>query len=142
MDDRTDRVRRHTAAEVLRRIDDVTVASLSRCAQSPAVIDARLVELDREWDTDRTVEMEAATLGLAGLALGAFVRKPLLALPALVAAAMLLQATTGLPHHAAAAKAGRAHGPGGRSRTLRLEGAARRLRGHGHLAGRRCGARW
>jgi hypothetical protein len=95
MNDQADRVRRHTAAEVLRRIDDLTVASLSRCAEAPAAIDDRLAELDREWDTDRALETEAATMGLVGLALGAFVRKQLLVLPAVVASAVLLQATTG-----------------------------------------------
>ena len=95
MNDRTDRVRRHTAAEVLRRIDDVTVSSLSRCAESPAAIEGRLAELDREWDTDRALEIEAATMGLMGLALGVFVRQQFLALTAVVASAVLVQATTG-----------------------------------------------
>jgi hypothetical protein len=90
-----DRVRSHTAPAVLRRIDDVTVASLARCEGSPQAIDRRLAELDREWDTDRALETEAATMGLVGLALGTFVRPQLLALPALVAAAVLMQATTG-----------------------------------------------
>ena len=95
MNDQTDRVRRHTAAAVLRSIDSVTVASLSDCAGAPAETDRRLKELDEEWDIDRALETEAATMGLIGLALGAFVRKQLLALPAIVAAAVLLQATTG-----------------------------------------------
>ena len=95
MHDQADRTRRHTAAEVLCRIDNMTVASLSSCAESPAAIDARLRQLDREWDTDRALEIEAATMGLVGLALGAFVRKQLLVLPAIVAGAVLTQATTG-----------------------------------------------
>jgi hypothetical protein len=95
MNDHADRVRRHTAAEVLRRIDDVSVASLAKCADSPAEIERRMAELDREWDTDRALETEAATMGLLSLALGTFMRKQLLALPAIVAAAVLLQATTG-----------------------------------------------
>lgn len=95
MNDQADRVRRHTAAEVLRRIDDASVASLSKCADSPAETDRRLAALDREWDTDRALETEAATMGLLGLALGTFVHKQLFALPAIVAAAVLLQATTG-----------------------------------------------
>lgn len=82
MDHDADRIRRHTAGEVLRRIDDVTVASLSRCAESPAGTQQRLDRLDREWDTDRALEVEAATMGLIGLALGVFVRPQLLALPA------------------------------------------------------------
>lgn len=95
MDARSDRVRRHTADEVLRRIDDATVASLSSCAGSPANTEQRLRELDREWDTDRALETEAAAMGLLGLALGTLMRKQLLALPALVASAVLVHAATG-----------------------------------------------
>ncbi|VTU31564.1 hypothetical protein H6CHR_03624 [Variovorax sp. PBL-H6] len=95
MNDIADRVRRHTAVEVLRRIDDVTISSLTSCADSPARTDRRLTELDREWDTDRALETEAATMGLLGLALGAFAHKRFLALPAIVASAVLLQAATG-----------------------------------------------
>lgn len=90
-----DRVRRRTAPEVLRRIDDAALGGLARCADAPQQIERRLAELDREWDTDRVLETEAAAMGLAGLALGVFVRRPLLVLPAVVAAAVLLQATTG-----------------------------------------------
>jgi hypothetical protein len=89
-----DRIRRHTSAEVLRRIDDATVASLKDCAESPTSIESRLHEIDREWDTDRVLEVEAASMGLAGLALGAFFRQGFLVLPAVVAAAVLTQSTT------------------------------------------------
>ena len=95
MDEKADRVRRHTAAEVLRRIDDVTVASLTSCAESPTGTERRLAALDREWDIDRALETESALMGLAGLALGAFVHQRLLALPATVAGAVLLHAMTG-----------------------------------------------
>ncbi|NML18303.1 hypothetical protein [Azohydromonas caseinilytica] len=90
-----DRTRRHTAREVLRRIDEDTVSSLARCAEAgPAAITARLGELDREWDTDRVLELEAASMGLLGVALAAW--KPrLLALPGVVALALMVQATTG-----------------------------------------------
>lgn len=53
------------------------------------------MELDHEWDTDRAVEIEAAMMGLMGLVLGTLVRKQFLALPAIVAGAVLVQATTG-----------------------------------------------
>jgi hypothetical protein len=43
-----DRVRRHTPAEILRRIDNGTVTSLSGCDGSPAKTDRRLKELDEE----------------------------------------------------------------------------------------------
>ena len=51
MRNQADRTRRRTAAEVRRCIDNMTVASLSGCAKSPAAVERRLSELDREWDT-------------------------------------------------------------------------------------------
>jgi hypothetical protein len=91
-----DRVRSHTAAAVLRRIDDATVASLTvHAAAGSHAVGQRLIELDREWDVDRTIEVEAAAMGLVGLALGAFVNRTLLAMPALVGASVLTYALTG-----------------------------------------------
>jgi len=92
----TDRVRSHTAQEILRRIDDQTRASLLQCAEkdSPRIAE-RMGALEREWDTDRALETEAATLGLVGLALGVLVRPVFLAIPVVVAANVLLHASTG-----------------------------------------------
>jgi hypothetical protein len=91
-----DRVRAHSATAVIRRIDDSTTAALARMADASAEeVASRLRELDAEWDTDRTLEAEAAAMGLTGLALGTLVRPQLLALPAFVAAAVLLHAKTG-----------------------------------------------
>jgi hypothetical protein len=61
----------------------------------PGGIATRLDELDREWDTDRMIEVEAAFMGLFGLALGALADRRLLALPAMVGVAVFLHATTG-----------------------------------------------
>lgn len=91
-----DRVRARTAREVLRRIDDDTVERLTRYAQAPdADVASRLHQLDREWDTDRAVELEAAASGLLGLALGVLVRPGLLLMPAVVATSLLAHALTG-----------------------------------------------
>lgn len=96
MKDETDRVRRHTASSVLHKIDNATTANLIEHADAPAdALTARQRALDSEWDTDRTIETEAATLGLIGLALGAFVHPRLLIIPKLAAAALLLHAVTG-----------------------------------------------
>jgi hypothetical protein len=101
MDDTTrrlsaDRVRARSARSVLRRIDEVTLGRLTRCESAPASkVDQRLDELDREWDTDRLLEVEAAATGLVGLALGVVWRPALLALPALVGASMLTYAISG-----------------------------------------------
>ncbi|MEJ7930820.1 hypothetical protein WG922_12640 [Ramlibacter sp. AN1015] len=91
-----DRARRHTARSVLRRIDDDTVGHLMEVAQKPETASRRLEALDREWDMDRTIEAEAAAMGLMGLALGAFVRPAFLAMPATVGAAVFLFGTRGI----------------------------------------------
>ena len=93
----TDRIRAHTAPEVLRRIDDETTASLMRHASpDPAAqIEERLRQLEAEWDTDRAIELEAATTGLIGLLLGTWMKPRFLALPAFVAISMIVQARTG-----------------------------------------------
>lgn len=91
-----DRVRTHTAEAVLRRIDDRTVSKVAELADvDPGVISRRLDELDREWDSDRVVEAEAAASGLAGLALGTLVSPAFLAATGVVAGAVLIHAVSG-----------------------------------------------
>jgi hypothetical protein len=93
---RHDRVRAHTPAAVLRRIDDDTAARLQQHADdSPAAITDRLRALDREWDTDRTIEVEAAVTGLAGLALGLLVHPAFRLIPLVVGTALVAYGTTG-----------------------------------------------
>jgi multidrug resistance efflux pump len=95
MNPSTDRVRAHTAKDVLRRIDDDMNQRLIEAAEaSHEATSQRLKALEREWDTDRALEIEAATVGLLGLALGVFARTSLLALPAVVAASVLAHAAT------------------------------------------------
>jgi hypothetical protein len=91
-----DRARRHTARSVLRRIDDDTLDHLMEVEAKPETINRRLEALDREWDIDRTIEAEAAAVGLIGLALGTFVRPAVLALPAAVGAALFLFGVRGM----------------------------------------------
>lgn len=91
-----DRVRRHTAPRVQRRIDDATVAHLAEGARAgPPSLDRRLAELDREWDTDRVLEAEAAVTGLALLWASRRADPPLALLPAVVGVALLLHGSTG-----------------------------------------------
>lgn len=73
-----DTIRRHTEARL-----SATLAG------GRAAIDARLAELDAEWDTERTLETLAASFVLTGTALGATVDRRWLALPALVSAFLL-----------------------------------------------------
>jgi hypothetical protein len=92
----SDRDRRYTAASVLQRIDDETVANLHAYADAPPeAIAARLRELEREWDIDRAVELEASLVGLTGLALGAFGRPAYLAVPAAVGVGVFAHAVLG-----------------------------------------------
>lgn len=93
---RRDRVRYHTAGDVLRCIDDATKDQLKQHATLDArLISERLEALDRQWDTDRAIALEASGIGLAGLALGAFVRTGFLAIPALIGGALLVHAFSG-----------------------------------------------
>lgn len=91
-----ERVPRNTAAEVNRRIRRKTEANVAKFRNAgPAAIERRLEELDREWDIERAIEANAASIGLAGLALGVFVDRRFLALPAAVCAFLLQHALQG-----------------------------------------------
>ena len=96
MEHLADRARRHTAHSVLRRIEDDTLDHLMEVEQKPETTRRCLEALDTEWDIDRTIEAEAATVGLLGLALGTFVRPGFLAMPAAVGAAVFLFGTRGI----------------------------------------------
>ena len=83
------RVAKHTAEKVNKRIEALTQHNLAEYAKHPANIQKRIDELDREWDVERALEANAATVGLAGLALGLFVNKKFFALPAIVGTFLL-----------------------------------------------------
>jgi hypothetical protein len=66
----TDRVRRHTPPEINQRIDADTDIILQRYAgASREVLSSRINELDREWDIERALETNAATVSLLSLIL-------------------------------------------------------------------------
>ncbi|WP_292934113.1 hypothetical protein [Noviherbaspirillum sp.] len=82
-----DRVRRSTAAHVNAEIDRQTDANIRLYAGADReAILRRMEELDREWDIERALEVNASTLALSGLALGVSVNRRWLALPAVVLA--------------------------------------------------------
>ena len=64
-------------------------------AAGPEAIDRRLEELDREWDIERILEVNAATVALMGLGLGTFVDRRFYLLPAVVAGFLLQHAIQG-----------------------------------------------
>lgn len=91
-----ERVPLHTAAELNRRIRRDTDERVARYANAGTeAIDHRLQELDREWDIERLLEANAATVSLIGLTLGATVSRKLFVIPALVAGFLLQHAVQG-----------------------------------------------
>jgi hypothetical protein len=90
------RVPDHTADaanEAIRRRTHEDIARIA--AAGPEAIDRRLAELDREWDIERTLEANAATVALVGLGLGTFVDRRFYLLPAAVAGFLLQHAVQG-----------------------------------------------
>ncbi len=64
-------------------------------ANHPELIPARLAELDREWDIERVIETQAATVTFAGVALAATVSRKWLILPALATGFLFQHAVQG-----------------------------------------------
>ena len=94
--DTDERVPRHTSDAINALLHRETLKRLERFDGADAVaIDARIAELRREWDIERTLEANAATVALVGLGLGTFVDRRWLALPAIVAGFLLQHAVQG-----------------------------------------------
>ena len=83
-----DRVPLNTCEDVNKQIRERTDANVAEFgSRSRAAIDARLEQLDDEWDVERTIEANASTICLVGLGLGT--------LPAVVAGFLLQHALQG-----------------------------------------------
>ena len=90
------RVPRHTANRINAKIRYEMEARVRRIAAAGLeAIDQRLEELDREWDIERTLEANAATVTLAGAALALFVDRRFAVVPLTVGAFLLQHATQG-----------------------------------------------
>ena len=89
------RVPSHTDEEINRRIREETERRLAYYETHSDEIPARLAELDREWDIERTLEANASTLAFTGVLLGTTVDRRWLALPALVSAFLFQHAVQG-----------------------------------------------
>ena len=89
------RVRRNTVEAINRGIDAQIEQNIRYYSKHPVEIGRRLAELDREWDIERAIEANAASVLLAGLAL-AFTRdRRFLVLPVLVGTFLLQHAIEG-----------------------------------------------
>lgn len=81
----TDRVRRSTPVHVNQEIDRETDRNIERYSDGSRVAILRRIEqLDKEWDIERVLEVNASTLALTGLVLGITVNRKWLALPGVV----------------------------------------------------------
>jgi hypothetical protein len=80
-----ERVRSITSTNHNAEIDNLIIFNIEYYkSEGKAAIDARIEELDREWDIERTLEVNAAAFAFTGTLLGALVNRRWLLLPALV----------------------------------------------------------
>ncbi|MBL8505391.1 MAG: DUF2892 domain-containing protein [Methylobacillus glycogenes] len=76
INDQLDRVRRSTSDEINAEIDSKTERNIAQySALGEEAIKNRVQALDAEWDIERVLEVNASTLALTGVALGALVNK-------------------------------------------------------------------
>jgi hypothetical protein len=80
-----DRVRAHSDRAQNRRVDRQTRNCLEQHAAHDREAIGRHIELlEREWDVERYLQMNAGLVSLSGIVLGAFVNRRFLVLPAAV----------------------------------------------------------
>jgi len=89
------RVPEHTPRQVNEQIRRRTEANVLRFSQDPAGLDHRLRELDKEWDIERTLQTNFASIVLLGIGLGTTIHRRWLALPAVAAGFMVQHALQG-----------------------------------------------
>ena len=91
-----DRVRANTSARVNRRIDlDMEERVWEYAQASRDLITERIRELEREWDIERVLQMNASIASLAGIALGIKHDKRWFVLPGIVLPFLLLHVFQG-----------------------------------------------
>ena len=90
-----ERVPAHTAEHVNERIKRETDDRVRRLAAEPDAVGDRLKELDEEWDVERALEANAASLAFTGTILAATVDRRWLMLPAVVTAFLFQHAVQG-----------------------------------------------
>ena len=91
-----DRVRAHSGQAQNRKVDqEIDERVHSYAARSREEITARIAELDREWDIERLLEMNASALAFTGLLLGVMRNKKWLLVPSIVLPFLFQHATQG-----------------------------------------------
>ena len=85
MTETADRVRANTAQKVNQTLDDEAAQRVQEFEhRSAEEITRRIEELDREWDTERILEMNASALAFTGIILGITRNRKWLILPSIV----------------------------------------------------------
>ena len=91
-----DPVRTKTSPESLQKIDSAIEEKIRFYAKQPhEVVSKRIRELDREWDIERILETNAASLALFGVLLGLVKSRKYLLLSGTVLGFLLMHATQG-----------------------------------------------
>lgn len=90
-----ERVRLNTSEVANELVRHETEKRVAFYAAHPELIDRRLSELDREWDVERMIEVEAPTTSLMGLLLGISVSRKWLVIPLFAQAMVFLHALQG-----------------------------------------------
>jgi hypothetical protein len=92
----TRRVIENTSPEINERIERQTECNIAKLVSaSPADIDARLAQLDQEWDIERALEANASALAFTGILLALAFSWYWLLLPLLVTSMLFLHAFQG-----------------------------------------------
>jgi hypothetical protein len=91
-----ERVRSSTSRPQNQKIDREIISNVGQySAQGAAAVEARIQELDKKWDIERTLELNAGLLGLAGAALALTLDKRCAILPAVVTTFLVQHAIQG-----------------------------------------------
>lgn len=89
------RIPQNTASSINRRIQQEIEHSIRYYQHHMDEIDARLKELDEEWDIERAIQANAAVVGLGGLVFGVMGRSRWFMLPLAVGGFLLQHAVQG-----------------------------------------------
>lgn len=87
----TEKAERNTSAAALQRFDQQLRENIARIKGADRqAIEQRLSELDREWNIERAIGLEAPTMILLGLALGSLSNRKWFAVSAMAARMVIL----------------------------------------------------
>ena len=91
-----DRVRNTTPDSINREIENKTQQNIRYYSnQNERVIESRIKELDKEWDIERVLALNASLFALTGIILGATLNKKWLMLPVVVTSFLAQHALQG-----------------------------------------------